>query len=40
VLANWSDGKDDERIYYGAGSDLYAIDAKTGKHNYQFRQPG
>ncbi len=27
----WSDGKDDKRIFYGAGSDLICIDASTGK---------
>ena len=30
-VSYWSDGKDDERIYYTAGSDLCAVDAKTGK---------
>lgn len=27
----WSDGKDDKRIYYTAGSDLYALYALTGR---------
>ncbi|MBL7764276.1 MAG: PQQ-binding-like beta-propeller repeat protein, partial [Chitinophagaceae bacterium] len=27
----WSDGKDDERIFYTVGAYLHAIDAKTGK---------
>jgi quinoprotein glucose dehydrogenase len=27
----WTDGKDDERIYYGAGPFMHAINAKTGK---------
>jgi quinoprotein glucose dehydrogenase len=27
----WTDGKDDERIYYAAGPFLHAVNAKTGK---------
>ncbi|MXV52133.1 PQQ-binding-like beta-propeller repeat protein [Pedobacter sp. HMF7647] len=27
----WTDGKQDKRIFYTAGSELYAINAKTGK---------
>lgn len=30
-VAYWTDGKDDSRIFYTAGSDLYCINAKTGK---------
>jgi quinoprotein glucose dehydrogenase len=30
-VAWWSDGNKDERIYYTAGSDLYAVNARTGK---------
>ena len=30
-VAYWSDGANDKRIYYTAGSDLYCIDAATGK---------
>lgn len=30
-VAYWSDGKEDERIFYTAGSHLHAVDAKTGK---------
>lgn len=39
-VSYWSDGKEDERIYYGAGSDLYAIDAKTGKPITSFATQG
>ncbi len=30
-VAYWTDGKSDSRIFYTAGSDLYCINAKTGK---------
>jgi quinoprotein glucose dehydrogenase len=30
-VAYWSDGASDKRIFYTAGSDLYCIDATTGK---------
>jgi quinoprotein glucose dehydrogenase len=30
-VAYWSDGKDDKRIFYTAGSDLIAVDAISGK---------
>ena len=30
-VAYWSDGKEDKRIYYTAGSYLYSINALTGK---------
>jgi quinoprotein glucose dehydrogenase len=39
-VSYWSDGKADERIYYAAGSDLYAIDAKTGKPITSFANQG
>jgi quinoprotein glucose dehydrogenase len=30
-VAYWSDGANDKRIFYTAGSDLYCVDAVTGK---------
>ncbi len=30
-VAHWTDGNGDSRIFYTAGSDLYCINAKTGK---------
>ncbi|MEO8710838.1 MAG: pyrroloquinoline quinone-dependent dehydrogenase [Parafilimonas sp.] len=36
----WSDGKDDKRIFYGAGSDLVCIDANTGKLKTSFGNRG
>jgi quinoprotein glucose dehydrogenase len=30
-VAYWSDGKNEQRIFYAAGSDLLAVDATTGK---------
>ena len=30
-VAYWTDGKDDKRIFFTAGSNTYAIDANTGK---------
>src|SRR5512139_1227552 len=30
-VSYWTDGKADKRIFYTAGSDLYAIDATTGR---------
>jgi quinoprotein glucose dehydrogenase len=36
----WSDGKKDERIYYTAGSDLYAINALSGKPVASFGSNG
>lgn len=30
-IAYWSDGKEDERIFFTGGSHTYAVDAKTGK---------
>jgi quinoprotein glucose dehydrogenase len=30
-VAYWSDGANDKRIFYTAGSDLYCVDATTGK---------
>ncbi|HTQ66815.1 MAG TPA: PQQ-binding-like beta-propeller repeat protein [Puia sp.] len=30
-VAYWTDGKDDKRIFYTAGSNLFAVDALTGK---------
>ena len=30
-IAYWTDGDSDKRIYYTAGSDLYCVDASTGK---------
>lgn len=35
-VAYWSDGKADARIFYTAGSDLYCINAKTGKPVAEF----
>jgi len=39
-VAYWSDGKGDERIYYGMGPHLYAIDANTGKPIESFAEGG
>ena len=39
-VAYWSDGSNDKRIYYTAGSDLYCIDAMTGKTIPAFGQNG
>ena len=36
----WSDGKDDERIFYTVGAYLHAIDAKTGKLVITFADNG
>lgn len=38
-LAHWKDG-DEERILYSAGSNLYALDAKTGKPFKDFGKDG
>lgn len=39
-VAYWTDGKGDERIYYGMGPHLYAIDAKTGEPVKNFASDG
>lgn len=39
-IAYWSDGAKDKRIYYTAGSYLYAIDALTGTINRSFGDSG
>lgn len=39
-VSYWSDGKNDKRIFYTAGSNLYAIDAKTGKLILSFGSNG
>jgi len=39
-LAYWTNGKGDERIYYGMGPHLYAIDAKTGEPVASFADGG
>lgn len=39
-VAYWSDGKDDKRIYYTAGSYLYCINAATGKLVSSFADGG
>jgi quinoprotein glucose dehydrogenase len=39
-VAYWSDGKDDKRIFYTAGSDLYCIDASSGKPLLGFADSG
>jgi quinoprotein glucose dehydrogenase len=36
----WSDGKEDERIFYTAGDELYAINAGTGKPVTSFGSAG
>ena len=36
----WTDGKQDERIFYTAGPELYSIDAQTGKPVATFGQAG
>jgi quinoprotein glucose dehydrogenase len=36
----WTDGKDDERVFYTAGSSLYAINALTGKPVTTFGKDG
>jgi quinoprotein glucose dehydrogenase len=36
----WSDGKDDERIFYTAGSNLFAINARSGKQVTSFGDTG
>lgn len=39
-VSYWTDGADDERIFYTAGSDLYCINAKTGKPVIAFGKEG
>lgn len=39
-VAYWSDGKGDKRIFYTAGSSLYAINASTGKPVVPFGDSG
>src|SRR4051812_14368678 len=39
-VAYWSDGANDKRIFYTAGSDLYCIDASTGKIIDSFGEKG
>lgn len=39
-VAYWSDGENDKRIFYTAGSHLYCIDATTGKMIYAFGERG
>ncbi len=39
-VSYWTDGKTDKRIFYTAGSDLYAIDAVTGRPVSSFGQGG
>ncbi len=39
-VAYWSDGATDKRIYYTAGSDLYCINAETGKMEPGFGDKG
>jgi quinoprotein glucose dehydrogenase len=36
----WTDGKDDERIFYAAGPYLHALDAKTGRLTSSFGDSG
>ena len=39
-ITHWSDEKGDSRLFYAAGSDLYAIDAKTGAPVNSFGDSG
>lgn len=39
-VAYWTDGKDDKRIFFTAGSNTYAIDANTGKPIRNFADSG
>ena len=39
-VAYWSDGKNDKRIFYTAGSDLYSINADNGKPEMSFGDSG
>lgn len=39
-VAYWSDGNDDKRIFYTAGSNLYAVNATTGKPVASFGNGG
>jgi len=39
-VAYWTDGANDKRIFYTAGSDLYCIDATTGKTISSFGDKG
>ncbi|HNP23318.1 MAG TPA: PQQ-binding-like beta-propeller repeat protein [Panacibacter sp.] len=39
-VAYWTDGKDDKRIFFTAGSNTYAIDANTGKPISSFADSG
>jgi quinoprotein glucose dehydrogenase len=39
-VAYWSDGKDDQRIFFTAGSNTFAINAKTGKPISSFGNNG
>lgn len=39
-ISYWTDGKDDHRIFYTAGSHLFAIDAKKGKPVQDFGTGG
>jgi quinoprotein glucose dehydrogenase len=39
-VSYWTDGKQDERIFYTAGPDLYSIDARTGNPVATFGQAG
>ncbi|MEP7251618.1 MAG: PQQ-binding-like beta-propeller repeat protein [Ginsengibacter sp.] len=39
-VSYWSDGKDDKRIYYSAGSYLHSINAETGKPEMAFGDSG
>lgn len=39
-VAYWSDGKDDKRIFFTAGSNTFAIDARTGKPIPSFGNSG
>ncbi len=39
-VSYWSDGKNDRRIFYTAGSNLYAIDAASGRPVNGFGQQG
>lgn len=39
-VAFWSDGKDDQRIFYAAGPFIHAVNAKTGKSITSFGEDG
>ena len=39
-ITYWTDGKNDKRIFYTAGSDLFCINAETGKLQTQFGTNG